>query len=75
MIMPSLYTTFSSLRITKYSQCDSRYFIFKVMFKNMVQYKEAQRTNRECTCSVNWSFTSKGIFLLDCVELPVECNQ
>ena len=71
--MPSLYTTFSSLRITKYSQYDdSCHFILKVMFISMVQYKGAQMMNHERTCSVNRSFTSKGIFLFDCAEQPVE---
>ena len=73
--MPSLYTTFSSLRITKYSQYDSCHFILKVMFINMVQYKGGKMMNRECTCLVNRSFTSKGIFLFDCAEQPVEYNQ
>jgi len=65
MIMPSLFTTFRSLRITKYSQYDSCHSILKVMFINMVQHIGAQMMNRECTCSVNRSFTSKGIFLFD----------
>jgi hypothetical protein len=37
--------------------------ILFVMFVNIVQYKVVQKTNPECTCSVNWPYTSKGIFL------------